>query len=65
MSEKCRNRRYVEAARVECDGLDREGLIRMIAALSRRLDSANGCAERWRAAYHRAAAPGGAPNTSA
>lgn len=31
--------RYVEAARVECDGLDHDALIRRIAALSRRLDS--------------------------
>lgn len=31
--------RYLEAARAECEGLDRDALVRRVAALSRRLDT--------------------------
>lgn len=42
---------YVEAAEVECEGLDRERLIRRVAALMRRLDSETAQCHVWRQAY--------------
>jgi len=49
------NQRYIEAAEVECAGLDRAALIRMIAALSRRLDSEARRAYSNQRAYERVA----------
>lgn len=42
---------YVETAESECEGLTREQMVRMIAALMRRLDSETRQRHVWRQAY--------------
>lgn len=42
---------YVEAAEAECEGFSRDQMIRMVAALMRRLDSETATHHAWRQSY--------------